>query len=54
MEIVETLLDARQIADTVAVAVLERTRINLVNDTVLPPDGICHGCPLIAISPSSW
>ena len=37
-----------------AVADLERMRINLVNDTVLPPDGICHNCPLIAMPPTSW
>jgi hypothetical protein len=42
-ETVETSLDASQVADPVAVAVLERTTVNLVTDAVLPPDGICHG-----------
>ena len=39
MEIVQAQLDARKIADAVAVAVLERTGIDLVNDAALPPDG---------------
>ena len=40
-EIVQAQSYARKIADAVAVAVLERTGVDLVNDAVLPPKGIC-------------
>ena len=36
-EIVEPPLDTREVADAVAVAVLERARIDLIDDTALPP-----------------
>ena len=38
-EIVEPGLDASEVADAVAVTVLEGARINLVDDAALPPGG---------------
>jgi hypothetical protein len=36
-EVVETRLDAREISDAVAVGVLERARVDLIDDRVAPP-----------------
>ena len=37
LEVVEALKDAWQVANAVAIAVLERARVNLVDDGFLPP-----------------
>ena len=38
-EVIEAARDAGEIADTVAVGVLERARIDLIDGPPLPPDG---------------
>jgi len=43
LEVVQALRDAVQIADAVAVRVLETARINLVNDGIVPPGRTCRG-----------
>src|ERR1700722_9868557 len=37
MEIVKAVTDTVEVADTVAVAILKRSRVDLVNDASLPP-----------------
>src|SRR6185312_12814362 len=49
-EVVEAATDARQIADPVAVTVLERSRINLIHDRSLPPAQILHPTPVLPCS----
>ena len=50
-EVVETLRDPAQVADPVAVRVLERARVDLVDDRVLPPHRVarirCAQCATI-------
>src|SRR3984885_4372635 len=41
-KVIQTLQDTVQIADTIAIAVLERAWINLINDPVLPPSCCVH------------
>ena len=41
-EVIQALADARQVADAVAVAVLERARIDLVDYAALPPGEFLH------------
>ena len=41
-QVVETLENAIQVADAVAVAVLKRSRIDLVDDAALPPRQLLH------------
>jgi hypothetical protein len=45
-EVVEARRDARQIADPVAVRVLKRAGIDLIDGPALPPDGVGHAAPL--------
>ena len=40
LEVVEALGDAVEVADAVAVGVLEGARVDLVDDCVLPPGGV--------------
>src|SRR5690348_4598342 len=51
-EIRQPLDDAAQIADAVAVAVLKRAWINLIDDAGLPPRGL-HHAPSLTMTPSS-
>jgi hypothetical protein len=44
-EVVEPAGDAVEVADAVAVGVLERARIDLVDDAALPPGRLGHGRP---------
>src|ERR1035441_1048219 len=41
-QVVKVLKNPLQIADAVAVSVLERARINLIDDAVLPPSELLH------------
>ncbi len=48
LDVVQPLADAVQVADAVAVAVLERARVDLVDDSFLPPKMCdCHGLSLL-------
>ena len=42
-QVVDPIEDAIQVADPVGVAVLKRTRINLIDDRLLPPRLLTHG-----------
>src|SRR5262245_33542869 len=41
-QIVQTLAYSLEVADPVAICVLKRARVDLVNDPMLPPNGIGH------------
>src|SRR6266581_485004 len=49
-QVIEAASNAFEIADAVAVAVLERARVDLVDDSGFPPEGLGHGDPFFLSS----
>src|SRR5580704_18024817 len=51
---VEALNDSRKIADSIAVGILKRPRINLIDDATLPPLQIFHSWTPKIMSPNQY
>jgi len=41
LQVIEVLDDARQVADAISVGILKGTRVDLIDDAVLPPKFSC-------------